>query len=184
MSQLIRSTLAATALLFAVGPASAATGQELADNVSESLGKLYSTTPSAKALAEKAEGILVFPSVYKAGVGIGGSYGEGALVAGKDNKLQILDYYNLVAASAGLQLGAQKQSVVLMFMTDSALQRFRSSEGWKAGVDGSVAIIETGIGGSLDTETIQEPIVGFVYSNTGLMAGVTLEGSKFTKIRK
>lgn len=184
MSKFLRAAFAASALLFAAGQASAATGQEIADDVSQSLGDLYRSTPSAKALGEKAVGILVFPAVYKAGIGIGGSYGEGALVSAKGGTLNIVDYYNLVSASAGLQLGAQKQSVVLMFMTDAAFQNFRASEGWKAGVDGSIAVIDVGVAGSLDTSTVQEPIVGFVFSPTGLMAGVSLEGTKMTKIRK
>jgi lipid-binding SYLF domain-containing protein len=95
-----------------------------------------------------------------------------------------MDFYNIAGASAGLQLGAQKQSVVLMFMTEDSFKKFRASSGWKAGVDGSVAIIETGAGKELSTQTLQQPIIGFVFSNKGLMAGITLEGSKVTKIQK
>lgn len=180
MSHSIRSAIAACALVLGAGQASATSGEDLAAQVGKSLGLLYQHTPSAKAMAEKAEGILVFPAVYKAGIGLGGSYGEGALVSGN----KVVDYYNIIGASAGLQLGAQKQSVVVMFLTTEALQNFRKSEGWKAGVDGSIAIIETGGGKSFDSDTLQQPIIGFVFSNKGLMAGLSLEGSKLTKIKK
>lgn len=127
-----------------------------------------------------AKGVLVFPSVLKAGMGIGGEYGEGALrINGKT-----VDYYSTAAASFGLQLGAQSKSIILVFMQDQALKDFRNSHGWKAGVDGSVALIKVGAGGSLDTENIKDPIVGFVFGQKGLMYNLTLEGSKFTKLDK
>jgi len=124
--------------------------------------------------------VLVFPSVIKAGIGIGGEYGEGALrVAGKT-----VDYYNTAAASIGFQLGAQSKSIVIVFMTDKALSDFRKSEGWKAGVDGSVAVVEWGVGEDINTVDIKDPVVGFVFSNKGLMYNLTLEGSKFTRLDK
>ena len=127
---------------------------------------------------KSARGILVFPSVIKAGIGIGGEYGEGALrIGGKT-----VDYYSTAAASIGFQLGAQSKRVILVFMQDGALKKFRDSSGWEAGVDGSVALIELGTGGSIDTTNIKDPIVGFVFGNKGLMYNLTLEGSKFTKI--
>jgi lipid-binding SYLF domain-containing protein len=124
--------------------------------------------------------VLVFPKVYKAGIGIGGEYGEGALrIGGKT-----VDYYNTVAASIGFQLGAQAKTIILVFMEKDALKKFRASEGWEVGVDGSVAIIDIGAGGTIDSTTIKDPIVGFVLSQKGLMFNLTLEGSKFTKLEK
>jgi lipid-binding SYLF domain-containing protein len=95
-----------------------------------------------------------------------------------------VDYYQLAGASVGFQLGVQRKAVVVMFMDGGALQKFRDSEGWKAGVDGSIAIASLGAGSSLDTNTAQKPIVGFVVSNKGLMYNLSLEGSKLTKIQK
>lgn len=127
-----------------------------------------------------AQGVLVFPSVIKAGFGIGGEYGEGALrIGGKT-----VDYYNTAAGSFGFQFGAQKKTVMLIFMQKEALKKFRTSSGWKAGVDGSVALITVGAGGSIDTTKIKDPIVGFVFGQAGLMYNLTLEGSKYTKLKK
>ncbi len=127
---------------------------------------------------KSAKGVLVFPSVVKAGVGVGGEYGEGALrIGGKT-----VDYYSTAAASIGFQLGIQSKRITIVFMQDDALKKFRESKGWQAGVDGSVALVELGAGGTIDTTTIKDPIVGFVFGNEGLMFNLTLEGSKYTKI--
>jgi len=127
---------------------------------------------------KSAKGVLVLPSVVKAGVGVGGEYGEGALrIGGKT-----VDYYSTAAASIGFQLGAQSKRIIIVFMQDYALKKFRESKGWEAGVDGSVALIEVGAGGTIDTTTIKDPIIGFVFGNKGLMFNLTLEGSKYTKI--
>jgi len=127
---------------------------------------------------KSAKSVLVLPSVVKAGVGVGGEYGEGALrIGGKT-----VDYYSTAAASIGFQLGAQSKRIIIVFMQDDALKKFRESKGWEAGVDGSVALIEVGAGGTIDTTTIKDPIIGFVFGNKGLMFNLTLEGSKYTKI--
>lgn len=123
---------------------------------------------------------MVFPSVIKAGFGIGGEYGEGALrIAGKT-----VDYYSTAAASIGFQLGVQSKTVILVFLDNGALKKFRNSSGWEIGVDGSVALVTVGAGGSIDTTNIKDPIVGFVFSNKGLMYNLTLEGSKITKLKR
>jgi len=107
-----------------------------------------------------------------------GEYGEGALrVGGKT-----VGYYSTSAGSIGLQLGAQSKSVVLVFLQDKALNDFRQSKGWKVGVDGSVALVQWGAGGDINTIDMKDPIVGFVFSNKGLMFNLTLEGSKFSPI--
>jgi len=124
--------------------------------------------------------MLVFPRVFKAGYGIGGEFGEGVLLT--DGK--ITDYYNIASASVGLQLGIQRKSVVILFMTDDALRRFRESEGWKVGVDTSIAIVTVGIGGEIDTSTLQKPVIGFLFSNKGLMYNLTLEGSKISRVNR
>jgi len=127
---------------------------------------------------KSAKGVLVFPNVIKAGFVVGGSYGEGALrIGGKT-----VDYYNTVAASFGFLAGAQSVRVIMIFMQEDALKKFRESKGWEAGVDGSVTLIEIGASGTIDTTTIKDPIVGFVFGNKGLMADLSLAGSKYTKI--
>ena len=95
-----------------------------------------------------------------------------------------VDYYNIAAASFGLQIGAQKKDILIAFMTDEALKQFRNSKGWEAGVDGNVALINIGAGGSIDTATIKDPVLAFVFDAKGLMADVSLKGSKFTKLDK
>ena len=116
--------------------------------------------------------------MLKAGFGIGGEYGEGVLRVAGEN----VAYYSTAAASIGFQLGAQSKSVVLVFMEKAALKSFTDSAGWKAGVDGSVALVKWGVGEDINTIDIKDPIVGFVFSNKGLMYNLTLEGSKFTQI--
>ena len=148
--------------------------------VNEALDKFHKEVKSSKELVIKSRGILVFPSVIKAGIGIGGEDGEGALrIDGKT-----VDYYNTASVSIGFQLGAQAKTVILLFMTDEVLSKFRNSKGWEVGIDGSVALVKVGAGGSLDTTKIKEPILGFVIGQKGLMYNLTLEGSKITKLNK
>lgn len=171
-------TMLAASLITLSSLASAATRDEIDAGVREALGHLHQHSSAAHELQQKAAGVLVFPQVVKAGLGVGGEYGEGALLI----KGAPVAYYNLASASVGLQAGAQTRSEVLLFMTEQALDKFRKSRGWKAGVDGSVAVANLGAGGTLDTKTAQQPIVGFIFSNKGLMANLTFEGSKITQI--
>jgi lipid-binding SYLF domain-containing protein len=160
--------------------ATAGAREDLDTRVQEALEALYRTAPAARELAARADGMLVFPAIYKGGMFVGAEYGEGALLQGG----QTSGYYNVASASVGLQLGVQRKSVVILFMTAEALARFERLRGFRVGVDGSVAIATLGAGGSIDTETIQDPVIGFVYSNQGLMYNLTLEGSKISRIRK
>jgi|SRR5690554_6049661 len=158
----------------------AASATEIDIKVDEALKRFQNEVSGGDRFLNKAAGVLVFPDVIKAGFGIGGEYGEGALRIGGDT----VDYYNTAGASIGFQLGAQQKTVILVFMTNEALQQFRDSDGWKAGVDGSVAVVEWGVGEDINTTDIKDPIVGFVFSNKGLMYNLTLEGAKFTKLNK
>lgn len=180
LNQIALTALAAAAI--GCGPcfAWAASRAELDAQVREATQNLYRTSPAAKELAEKASGMLIFPSVIKGGLVVGAEYGEGALLVGEHT----VSYYNIASASIGLQLGVQEKSVAILFMTSDSLAKFRESKGWKAGVDGSIAIATLGAGKALDTETARKPIIGFVYSNKGLMYNLTLEGSKITRIEK
>ncbi len=158
--------------------AHAASATEIDAEVDSTHKRIFAEVGSARDLVTKAEGMLIFPNVIKAGIGIGGEYGEGSLrVRGAT-----LGYYNTVAASIGFQLGAQARSVILMFMTRRALDNCRHSDGWEVGVDGSVALITLGAGGTIDSHNIQSPIIGFVFGSRGLMYNLTLEGSKISRI--
>ena len=158
----------------------AASAQEIDIRVSAALDTFKKEIGGGEAFLQKAEGVLVFPEVMKAGFGVGGEYGEGALqIAGKN-----IDYYSTAAASIGFQLGAQLKTIILVFLEKGALDKFRNSSGWEVGVDGSVALIELGVGKDINTVNISDPIVGFVISNKGLMYNLTLEGSKITKLKK
>ncbi len=144
------------------------------------LNRLYQDQPEAAALAAKSAGILVFPRIIQGGVGVGGELGEGALLVGGTTT----QYYRLTSLSFGFQLGGQAKSEVIMFMTNEALRQFSESDGWEAGVDGSIAVIEFGVGKEIDTHSIRDPIIAFVFDNKGLMYNLSLEGSKFWKIKK
>jgi lipid-binding SYLF domain-containing protein len=160
--------------------ANAASATEIDIGVTETIKRFKKEIPGGTEFLKKAKGVLVFPSVIKVGFGIGGEYGEGALIIGGKTD----SYYSTAAASIGFQLGAQSKSLVVVFMTTESLKHFQSSKGWKAGVDGSVAVIEWGVGEDINTIDIEDPIIGFVFSNKGLMFNLTLEGSKFTKLIK
>ena len=122
----------------------------------------------------------MFPRVIKVGIGLGGETGEGALLVQGENA----GYYRTASGSIGFQLGAQAKSIVIAFMTPESLEKFRNSAGWKVGVDGSVALIDIGAGKAIDTTSINDPVVGFVFGSKGLMYNLTLEGSKITRIDK
>lgn len=172
--------LSCCTIAFWSGSAAAASKDEIDAHVKEAISTFYKHTSAGKELAGKASGMLVFPKVVKAGIGIGGEYGEGALIV----KGKTEAYYSVASASIGFQLGVQERAEIILFMTDKVLAKFRDSEGWKAGVDGSVALATLGAGGSIDSETAKKPIVGFIFSNKGLMYNLTFEGSKITELEK
>ena len=158
----------------------AASAAEIDARIEEALAEFYEESSAGRSLAQRAAGMLVFPRVIKAGVGIGGEYGEGALLVNGATEA----YYSVASASVGFQLGVQRKAQVIMFMSDEALENFRNSDGWEAGVDGSVALVEFGAAEEISTSNIQQPIVGFVFSNKGLMYNLTFEGSKITRIER
>lgn len=165
-------------LLINVQNSLAGSAQEIEIEVNATLEQFKREVKGGDAFLRSARGVLVFPSIIKAGFWIGGEYGEGALrVGGKT-----VEYYSTAGASIGFQLGVQSKSVVIVFLKDYALHSFRNSDGWEAGVDGSVAIAEWGVGEDISNIDFPDPIVGFVFSNKGLMYNLTIEGSKFTKI--
>ena len=155
-----------------------ATKVEVNASVDVALKRFATGVKGGEAFLNAAKGVLVIARIKQAGFVVGGKYGNGALrVGGKS-----VGYYNLAAGSVGFQIGAQEFNVLLCFMDERVLRKFRASTGWQVGVDGEVTLIDVGAGGSVDTTKIKEPIVGFVFGQKGLMAGVSLEGLKFTKI--
>lgn len=165
----------------AVPPRSeAASATDIDFAVNETLHSFDRQIGGARELGKKAAGILVFPSVVKAGIGLGGEYGEGLLIV----RGRPAGYYNLISASFGFQLGVQARSVIIMFMTDQALESFERTYGWRVGIDGSIAIITVGAGGSIDTENLTSPVIGFILDPKGLMYNLTLEGSKISRITR
>lgn len=146
--------------------------------IDATLPRLYEAAPESQQLVSKAAGVLVFPSVLGVSFGVGVEHGDGALRVGNTTA----GYYTTTTGSVGLQAGAQSQAIVLLFMTRDALAKFRASSGWTAGVDATVAIANVGANGSIDTATLQAPVVGFVLANAGLMAGVSIEGTKISKM--
>jgi lipid-binding SYLF domain-containing protein len=173
--------LAVSLMIFVVPSiARAETAKEIEVSADVSLESFTKEVKGAKEFLQASKGVLVLPRVYKAGFWLGGEYGEGALrIDGKTT-----DYYSLAAGSYGFQFGAQVKTVILVFLQNDALEKFRKDEGWKAGVDGSVAVADVGVGQAIDSATFKEPIIAFIIDQKGLMLNLTLEGAKFTKISK
>ena len=128
----------------------------------------------------QSAGYLVFPRALRAGLVAGAETGEGVLrVGGKT-----VDYFRITSGSLGLQAGAQARSIVICFMSEDSLNDFRNSSGWRVGVDGSVALIDVGAGKTIDSHNVRDPVVGFIFNSSGLMANLTLEGTRFTRISR
>jgi len=156
----------------------AAKRQQIDAEVDAALSNLYAKANGSKELVQKAQGVLVIPKVISAGFIVGGSYGQGAL----RKHGMTAGYYSVGAGSVGLLAGAEEKSIYMLFMNDEALQKFESSKGWTAGADASVTLVNMGAAASVDTKTAQQPIIGFVISNAGLMANLSLDGTKFNKL--
>jgi lipid-binding SYLF domain-containing protein len=161
-----------------ITPAMADTAAQIDKDVNAALQKLYTQTPAAKDLSKVAKGILVFPSIIKGGLIVGGQYGEGALRKGG----KTAGYYNTDAASYGLQAGTQKFGYALFFTDDASLKYLDKSDGWELGVGPSIVVVDEGVARSLSTTTAKEGIYAFFFDQKGLMGGLGIQGSKITKI--
>lgn len=151
---------------------------EIDDGVSSTLGRLYAQVNGSRELVAKADGVLVFPRVIAAGLGVGGQYGRGALrVRG-----QRAGYYSIASLSIGFQAGAQSKAMIILFMTRDALEKFRAGKGWNVGADASVALVKIGANGAVDTNTATAPVQVIVLTNVGLMANLNLEGTKISAL--
>ncbi|GAB5099990.1 YSC84-related protein [Caballeronia sp. LP006] len=148
-------------------------------DVDSAIQRLYSTVAGSRELVAKSRGILVFPSVIQAGFIVGAQYGKGSLRVGGGT----VGYYSTTSGSFGLQAGAQSKSLIFLFMTQDALDKFRNSDGWSAGADASVALVKMGANGAVDTNTATSPVEAFVLTNAGLMADVSLAGTKVTRLK-
>lgn len=150
----------------------------LDNNAKTALNSLYATVPAAQGVAQKSKAVLVFPSITKAGLGIGGQYGNGVLFENG----QPVGYYNISGGSFGLQAGAQTFSQAYFFTNQQALQNFEKLKGVEVGAGLNVAVANMGASGQISTESLQKPVVVFVWGQQGLMAGATINGQKITKL--
>jgi len=167
-------------ILTDVNSAVAATADKIDRDARSTLVSLYEKSPAAKALGEKAKGILVFPGIAKGGFIVGGQYGEGVLL--KDGNPSA--YYNTVQLSYGLQAGVEKYGYVLFFMSDSAMGWIDKSAGWELGTGPTIVVVDSGAAKAMTTTTLQSQIYAFFINSKGLMAGLGLQGTKITKINK
>ena len=152
--------------------------QNINAGVDNALAELYRQVPGSKEMVNNARGVLVFPAVISAGFVFGASSGEGAMRQGG----RTTGFYRQTGGSWGLQAGAQSQAVYLLFMTKEALDSFNASRGWTAGANASVTMLSAGANAQANTNTVQQPVVGYVLSNGGLMAGLTLDGTRITRL--
>ena len=152
--------------------------QAIDSSVDNALATLYRQVPGSQDLVGRAQGVLVFPAVLEAGFIVGASRGDGALRKGG----KTVSFHRTTAGSIGLQAGAQSTAMFLLFMTEDALRNFENSRGWTAGVDASVTVISVGASAQMTTATAQQPVIGYVLSNSGLMAGVTIDGARVTTL--
>ena len=144
------------------------------------LSRLYETAPGSREMVARARGVLVFPAVIGGSFVIGVEHGDGVLrVANKSHS-----YYTTTGASIGWQAGGQSKAVIYVFSTQEALDKFINGNGWSGGVDATVAVGHIGANGSVDSQTIKAPVTSFVMTNTGLEAGVSLQGSKITRVTR
>lgn len=151
---------------------------ELDRSAATALETLTASDPAAKLLAGQAKAVLVFPNIVKAGFLFGGQMGDGVLM---ENGRPV-GYYNSIAASYGLQAGAQVFGYALFFMNDAALAYLGQSDGWEIGVGPSVIVVDKGMGKSLTSTTLTHDVYAFIFDQKGLMAGLGIQGSKITKL--
>lgn len=163
-----------------INTASAATAEDLNADSRQTLQILYKHTPTAETISHQAKAILVFPKIIKAGLVFGGSYGEGVLMKGK----AIENYYNSVSGSWGLQAGAQSYGYVVFLMTDKAVKYLAETKGWEIGVGPTVVVVDEGIAKNLSSSTLKDDAYAFIVDQQGLMAGVSIEGTKISLIKR
>lgn len=167
-------------LMCGVNQANAATAEDLDEDSRQALETLYKTHPVAKTLSQSAKAVLVFPNVVKAGLVFGGSYGEGVLMKGS----KVVDYYNSVSGSWGLQAGAQSYSYAVFLMTDEAVSYIEKTKGWEIGVGPTIVVVDEGVAKNISTSSLKDDAYAFIFSQQGLMAGISIEGTKISRINR
>jgi lipid-binding SYLF domain-containing protein len=173
--------IALTALAALIGTVALAVDTAAIDKqVSATLKRFYTLKPENKSLADHAVAVLVFPDITKAGIGVGGEHGDGALLEHGNTS----GYYSISGASVGATLGVSHHSEVMIFNTQAARDKFVNGQDWSIGADASVAVAKTGVGGNYDTTTLQKPVLAFVFGEKGLMGDASLAGAKISKIAK
>lgn len=160
--------------------AMAASAEDLSRDAKQALERLYKSQPAAQTLSKDAKAVLVFPNIVKAGLVFGGSYGEGVLLKGAD----VVDYYNSVTGSWGLQAGAQSYSYAVFLMTDEAVTYLEKSKGWEIGVGPTVVLVDEGVAKNLSSTSLKNDAYAFIFGQQGLMAGISIEGAKITRINR
>lgn len=186
MTQSLRSFLAiilatvALASASLLNTASAATAEDLDKDSQQALQILYKAHPFAQTISRNAKAVLIFPKIIKAGLVFGGSYGEGEMLRG--NKVD--GYYNSVTGSWGLQAGAQSYAYAVFLMTDKAVNYVRETKGWEIGVGPTVVVVDEGVAKNLSSSTLKDDAYAFIFDQQGLMAGVSIEGTKISLIKR
>ena len=173
---LIATVITASLMIPVSGAGRADTAAEISKNAQDALASLYSKVDGAKVLGQKAHAILVFPEVTKAGLGIGGQHGEGALL--KSGKA--IRFYKTTGASVGLQAGAQTYGYAMFFMNDAALKQLDKADGFEVGVGPTVVVLDEGKAKNATTTTMKDDIYAFVFGQKGLMAGLGIQGNKIS----
>ncbi len=176
----LRQTIVFLLLCLPMAAPRAESGEQILAKSREALERLREHTAEADALLQRAKGVLVFPDVVKMGFAVSGQYGEGVLLVADQPKA----YYVTAGAAFGLQLGAEYKSEVILFLSEESLARFRRTRGWEVGVDSSVAVLDAGAGAQLTTLTAAQDVVGFIFSNQGLMANLSMEGARVVQIAR
>ena len=181
-SRLLTLILAITSIasISMLNQAGAATAEDLDRDSRQALQMLYKAEPVAETLSRTAKAVLVFPNIIKAGLVFGGSYGEGELIKGA----KVVDYYNTVTGSWGLQIGAQSYGYALFLMTDEAVSYLEKTKGWEIGVGPTVVVVDQGVAKNLSTSSLKDDAYAFIFDQQGLMAGVSIEGTKISRINR
>ncbi len=177
-SVLVAAIITGLANVLSPGAALAASASEIERNATQALTTLYESTPGAKALADKSKGILVFPSIVNGGFIIAGRYGDGAL----RKSGRTVGFYRTISASIGFQAGVQSFGYVLFFMDDASLKYLSKSDGWELGTGPTLVVLDKGFAKDLSTTTLQKGIYAFIFDQKGLMGGISIQGSKITRI--
>lgn len=180
LALLLITTASLCAGLFSGVASAAATAEELNKDAEQALQTLYKTNPLALDISKKAKAVLVFPKIIKAGLVFGGSYGEGVLTKGP----AVSGYYNSISASWGLQAGAQSYGYALFLMNDKGLAYLDKSEGWELGVGPTLVVVNEGVAKNLSTSTLKDDAYAFIFDQQGLMASLSIEGTKVTRIKR